>query len=156
MCRPFCRRPAYTTAYKDMDARKLSFGDLVRCHKTVLKFVGIKKCSRDTDSYEAIYNGPYAVQACVDDDTIMPVEITEEGLERDGFKWELSYDGHVKYYHLAGRCALTKDSLGFWTIDCYSEWIRNEIQYFTIKWYHELQLILRVCGHDEFARNLKA
>ncbi len=156
MCRPFCRRPAYTTAYKDMDARKLSFGDLVRYHKTVLKFVGIKKCSRDTDSYEAIYNGPYAVQACVDDDTIMPVEITEEGLERDGFKWELSDDGHVKYYNLAGRCALTTDSLGFWTIDCYSEWLRNEIQYFTIKWYHELQLILRVCGHDEFARNLNS
>ena len=156
MCRPFCRRPAYTTAYKDMDARKLSFGDLVRYHDTVLKFVGIKKCSKDTDSYEAIYNGPYAVQAMVDDPSIMPVVITDKNLEENGFKWSLNDDGHEVYYHSDGNVTITKDSLGFWIVDCFSMHLRNSVQEFTVKWYHELQLILRGCGYDEFARNLKA
>lgn len=139
-----------------MDARKLSFGDLVKYHDTVLAFVGIQKCSRDSDSYEAIYNGPYAVQAMVDDPSIMPVLITDKNLEADGFQWSLNDDGHEVFYHPKGNVILTKDSLGFWIVDCFSMSLRNSIQEFTVKWYHELQAILRTCGFDEFARNLGA
>lgn len=139
-----------------MDARNLSFGDLVKYDDTVLQFVGIKKRSKDSDSYVAIYDGPYAVQAMVDDSSIMPVEITDKNLEGNGFTWSLNDDGHEVYYHPGGNVIVTKNSLGFWTVDCFSMSLRNSIQEFSIRWYHELQLILRACGYEEFARNLNS
>ena len=136
-----------------MDARILSFGDLVKYHKTILHFIGIAMIS---DAYSAIYDGRYTVQATLDDESIQPVPITDEFLEKNDFRWSLNDDGKEHYYSPKGSVSLIKDSLGFWTVDCFSERVRNSIQEFSIKWVHELQAILRICCHDEYARSLKA
>ena len=136
-----------------MDARILSFGDMVKYHNTILSFIGIARIS---DAYSAIYDGKYTVQAKIEDDSILPVPITEEFLEKKGFEWSLNDDGKEQYYNSKGSVSLIKDSLGFWIVDCFAYRIRNSIQEYSIKWVHELQSILRTCCRDEFARNLNS
>ena len=138
-----------------MNAALLSFGDIVRYHKTVLRFVGIKKATGSTnpEEYEAIYNGAYAVQALVNDESIEPVEITPEFLENNGFEAFNGLNERPCWLHKQAGLILRKDRvvhrLFEMEVDVAEVGIQGDIRYI-----HELQAVLRMIGSVDTALHL--
>lgn len=134
-----------------MDARTLTFGDVVKYHKTILQLVGIKKCSRETDSYEAIYNGPYAVQAMVNDESIEPVAITPELLEKCGFESFLGIENRQCWLHKQTGLLLRGGGFGIYELELENGPVAIE---WNVRWIHQLQQAMRLAGMVDPANHI--
>ena len=119
-----------------MDARKLCYGDLVKNHKWILAFNGIS--SRD-GQLEALYldreHPASGILAMVDDESIQPVSITEEFLDKNDI------------------IQVSEDVAGYYRVQNLDYSANFEIDG-DIKWVHELQAVMRLLGFMDMANSL--
>lgn len=137
-----------------MDARTLTFGDVVKYHKTILQLVGIKK-GLDTGSFEhdfsAIYKGHYAVQAMVNDESIEPVAITPELLEKCGFESFLGIENRQCWLHKQTGLILRGGGFGIYELDLENGPVAIE---WNVRWIHQLQQAMRLAGMVDPANHI--
>ena len=137
-----------------MDARKLTFGDVVKYHKTILQLVGIKKCHNPAlhgHDFEAIYNGPYAVQALVDDSSIEPVAITPELLAKCGFESFLGIENRQCWLHKQTGLLLRGGGFGIYELQLENGPLAIE---WDARWIHQLQQAMRLAGMVDPANHI--
>ena len=138
-----------------IDARDLSFGDIVSYHKTILFFEGIRM--RKNYGRCAIYNGDYAVEACLQDSSIKAVYLTEQSLAANGFTTGTDENGFYAWHSDAPQIFLrkSKDFDRAFDVDIRENWRhyeRLEGEGYIYFW-HSLQALLRLMGKGELARS---
>lgn len=123
-----------------MKANELMIGDWVTYTMyeidTVVKVCGIN------DKHVSIGNGQ-----CVFQDTLMPIHLTAEILEKNGFEW---MEKDIEYILTLGgtfevRAEVVNDLM--WNINVY--YTRADIEFYELQFVHELQHALRLCGIEK-------
>jgi hypothetical protein len=116
-----------------MKATDLMIGDLVYIHEPECK-------GHRIDSIDELDGQVGADGEVYDECDIRPIPLTEEILEKNGFKKvNMTVDGDYRHYHLHGVCISWEEQSSFW----YGE---GDIEF---KYVHELQHLLRLCGIEK-------
>ena len=124
-----------------MNCKDLMIGDWVKVEEPTetvkARVLGVHKDG--VINYEVFYSCVRATGQ-IHTDYVSPIPITEEILEKNGFKKvNMTVDGDYRHYHLHGVCISWEEQNGFW----YGE---GDIEF---KYVHELQHLLRLCGIEK-------
>ena len=136
-----------------MKATELMIGDLVRYHSKLIKVTSLY--AKPTEYGEFVSNEigwSYSPNTWVDGDFIEPITLTPEILEKNGFELRNGFfyhriDDKPHHYDFKLKNGGVFASEGY-TIGC-------GIYHLSIRYVHELQHVLRLCGLNEFADNFK-
>lgn len=135
-----------------MDARKLCYGDLVKNHKWILAFNGIS--SRD-GQLEALYldreHPASGILAMVDDESIQPILITPEFLDKNFSKRFKGVQDRECWQN--DILQVSVDVAGYYRVQNLDYTANFEIDG-DIKWVHELQSVMRLLGFMDMANSL--
>ena len=135
-----------------MDARKLCYGDIVRNHHWILAFRGIS--SKD-GQLEALYldreHPASGILAMVDDESIQPVSITEEFLDKNLSKRFKGIQDRDCWSN--GIVQINVDVAGYYRVQNIDYTHNFEIDG-DIKYVHELQAVMRLLGYVDEANSL--
>lgn len=123
-----------------MKAKELMIGDLVRIDGRVVQIESIVP-----DSKQFIAGGEKFCYA-YDDGKYEPIPLTEDILKANGFEHRDFTSGNSMHYDHSVTVYLNKDGEIFMLIGGEQRWVR---------YVHELQHALRLCGLNELADNFK-